>query len=56
MKKNSIRSFHFDYIYKCVPPTPNKYCLLVLFNFDNLFKKQFYAFLFCTHMTFANIF
>ena len=39
MKKNSIRSFYFDCTYKCVPPTPNKYRLLVLSGFDNIDKK-----------------
>ena len=39
MKKNPIRSFHFDCTYKCVTPTPNKYRLLVLSGYDNLVKK-----------------
>ena len=58
--KNSIRSFHFDCTYKCVPPTPNKYRLLVLSGYDNISKKTVLCcFILCEYeksITFENIF
>jgi hypothetical protein len=58
MKKNPIRSFHFDCTYKCVTPTPNKYRLLVLSGYDNLGNSimLFYSLLRWKKITFESIF